>query len=44
MDHAEKALIKNCLRRYETLKEAANALGIDVSTLVRKKQKHKILK
>ncbi|MDD5476465.1 MAG: helix-turn-helix domain-containing protein, partial [Syntrophales bacterium] len=42
MEFHEAAVIRNCLKEAETLKEAARILGIDTSTLVRKKQKYKI--
>lgn len=42
MNIYEKSLIEEELEKHNTLKEAATALGIDLSTLVRKKQKYKI--
>jgi PAS domain S-box-containing protein len=38
----EKAIIESALETKNTLKEAAKKLGIDISTLVRKKQKYNI--
>jgi PAS domain S-box-containing protein len=38
----EKAIIESTLETKNTLKEAAKKLGIDISTLVRKKQKYNI--
>ena len=35
----EQAIIAEAIRDYGTLNKAAEALGIDVSTLVRKKKK-----
>ena len=38
----EKVIIESALETKNTLKEAAKKLGIDISTLVRKKQKYNI--
>jgi PAS domain S-box-containing protein len=42
VEEAEKKYISTVLDQSKTLKEAAGILGIDISTLVRKKQKYKI--
>ncbi len=42
MEIHEKSIIENTLRETETLKEAADKLKVDVSTIVRKKQKYNI--
>ncbi len=38
----EESYIAESLKQHGTLREAANVLGIDLSTLVRKKQKYKL--
>lgn len=42
MDTYEKSIIQKTLSSTRTLKQAAEKLGIDISTLVRKKQKYNI--
>ncbi len=42
LDDYEKIIIETALDSSKTMKEAAFKLGIDISTLVRKKQKHKM--
>jgi len=42
MEIHEKGIIENTLRETDTLKEAAEKLKVDVSTIVRKKQKYDI--
>jgi transcriptional regulator with PAS, ATPase and Fis domain len=42
MNTYEKTLLQQVLHSSKSLKEAASILGIDVSTLVRKKRKHEI--
>jgi len=39
----EKAIIQDALERHRTLKETAENLGVDVSTLVRKCKKYRIV-
>jgi transcriptional regulator with PAS, ATPase and Fis domain len=40
LEEYERDLIVNVLTQHETLKDAADSLGIDISTLTRKKQKY----
>ena len=40
----ESCLISRVLIEHETLKDAADRLGIDISTLTRKKQKYGLIK
>lgn len=42
LDEYEKVIIETTLASSKNMKEAAEILGIDISTLVRKKQKHKM--
>lgn len=42
LENVEKAVILNAIKNADTLNEAAAQLGIDLSTLTRKKQKHGI--
>ncbi len=42
MNSYEKTILQQVLRSSRSLKEAASILGIDISTLVRKKRKHEI--
>lgn len=42
VERYESYVIKNTLQKADTLKEAANILNIDISTLVRKKKKYGI--
>jgi len=44
MENIEKAIILNAIRNTDTLSEAAEQLGIDLSTLTRKKQKYEIMR
>lgn len=40
LDECERDYIRNALSCHSTLREAADSMGIDLSTLVRKKKKH----
>ena len=40
LDELEASIIEDCIHSHKTLKEASTALGIDLSTLVRKRQKY----
>lgn len=42
IDEYEKKIIQNAIHQTKTLKEAANQLGIDISTLTRKRIKYKL--
>ena len=42
MEQYEKHLIAASLKEHNTLAKAAHALGIDLSTLVRKKRKYQL--
>jgi len=42
LDEFEAAILKESIQSHKTLREAAIALGIDLSTLVRKQQKYNI--
>jgi len=44
LENVEKAVILNAIKNTDTLNDAAAQLGIDLSTLTRKKQKHGIFK
>ena len=44
LERIEKKIILNAIRNSETLLDAANQLGIDLSTLTRKKQKYGIFR
>jgi len=44
LENFESAVIREALEAHETLKEASDSLGIDLSTLVRKKQKYNLQK
>lgn len=44
LEEYERDLIVRALLEHETLKEAADRLGIDISTLTRKKQKYGLIK
>lgn len=42
LDEYERAIIETTLNSSSNMKEAASKLGIDISTLVRKKQKYRM--
>lgn len=44
LNNFEKEYLRNSLNKYETLEEAADALQISLSTLMRKKRKYKLTK
>jgi Transcriptional regulator containing PAS, AAA-type ATPase, and DNA-binding domains len=44
LEDYERELIFSVLMKHETLKDAADSLGIDISTLTRKKQKYGLIK
>lgn len=44
LEQYEASIIKEAITNYPSLKEAADALEIDLSTLVRKKQRHGVYK
>lgn len=44
VEEYERELITRALREHGTLREAAESLGIDLSTLTRKKQKYGLIK
>ncbi|HOV80254.1 MAG TPA: sigma 54-interacting transcriptional regulator [Bacillota bacterium] len=44
LEEYERNLIASVLVEHETLKDAADSLGIDISTLTRKKQKYGLIK
>lgn len=44
LEDYERDLISSVLSEHETLKDAADSLGIDISTLTRKKQKYGLIK
>jgi PAS domain S-box-containing protein len=44
LENIEKAIILNAIHSTDTLSDAAEQLGIDLSTLTRKKQKHGIFR
>jgi len=44
MENVEKAVLMNAIRNTDTLNAAADQLGIDLSTLTRKKQKYGIFR
>lgn len=44
LENVEKAVILNAIKHADTLNDAAAQLGIDLSTLTRKKQKHGIFR
>lgn len=44
LEEYERELITSVLAKHETLKDAADSLGVDISTLTRKKQKYGLMK
>lgn len=44
LEEYERELITSVLAKHETLKDAADSLGVDISTLTRKKQKYGLIK